>query len=45
MMGAPPPPPPGSADALEAQAMKNPFIQTPPLQRIDAKACVVYGLN
>ena len=42
---APPPPPPGSADALEVQAMKNPFIQTPPLQRIDAKACVVYGLN
>ena len=41
----PPPPPPGSADALEAQAMKNPFIQTPTLERIDAKACVVYGLN
>ena len=31
--------------ALEAQALKNPFIQTPPLERIDAKACVVYGLN
>ncbi len=48
MMAAPPPPPPpppGSADALEAQAIKNPFIQTPPLQRVDAKACVVYGLN
>ncbi len=41
----PPPPPPGSADALEAQAMKNPFIQTPPLERLDAKACVVYSLN
>ena len=47
MMAAPPPPPPapGSADALEAQALKNPFIQTPPLERLDAKACVVYGLN
>ena len=51
MMAAPPPPipvppvPPGSAEALEAQALKNPFIQTPPLERIDAKACVVYGLN
>ncbi len=48
MMAAPPPPPPpppGSAAALEAQAMKNPFIQTPTLERIDAKACVVYGLN
>jgi len=54
MMAAPPPPPPppppaapaqGTADYLEAQALKNPFIQTPPLQRLDAKACVVYGLN
>ena len=41
----PPAPPPGSAEALEAQALKNPFIQTPPLERIDAKACVVYSLN
>ena len=43
----PPPPAPaqGSAEALEAQALKNPFIQPPPLERIDAKACVVYGLN
>ena len=44
-----PPPPsapaPGTAEYLEAQAMKNPFIQTPPLQRLEAKACVVYGLN
>jgi len=45
MAAPPPPPPPGSADALEARAMKNPFIQTPALERIDAKACVVYGLN
>jgi uncharacterized protein YggE len=49
MMGVPapppPPPPPGSAEALEAQALKNPFIQTPPLQRLDATACVVYALN
>ncbi len=34
-----------SEDALEAKALANPFIQTPPLQRLDAKACVVYGLN
>lgn len=45
MAPPPPPPPPGSAQALEAQALKNPFIQTPPLERLDAKACVVYGLN
>ncbi|EGF92774.1 hypothetical protein ABI_12110 [Asticcacaulis biprosthecium C19] len=50
---APPPPPPapamapapGTADYLEAQALKNPFIQTPPLRRIDARACVVYAVN
>ncbi len=47
----PPPPPPApvmamdAAGALEAQAMKNPFIQTPPLERLEAKACVIYGLN
>ena len=45
MAAPPPPPPPGSADALEAQASKTPFTQTPPLERIDAKACVVYGVN
>lgn len=45
MAPPPPPPAPGSADALEAQALKNPFIQTPPLQRVEAKACVVYGLQ
>ncbi len=51
MMAPPPPPPPAPMAAmdatatLEAQALKNPFIQTPPLQRIDARACVVYGLN
>ncbi len=51
---APPPPPApaamanydvGSAEYLEAKALQNPFIQTPPLQRLEAKACVVYGLN
>ncbi len=35
----------GSAEYLEAKALKNPFIQTPPLQRLEAKSCVVYGLN
>ncbi len=35
----------GTAEYIEAQALKNPFIQTPPLQRMDARACVVYGLN
>ncbi|MGN6207376.1 SIMPL domain-containing protein [Asticcacaulis sp.] len=53
-MTAPPPPPAplamanyeaGSAEYLEAKALQNPFIQTPPLQRLEAKACVVYGLN
>jgi hypothetical protein len=39
------PPVPGSADYLEAKALQNPFIQTPPLQRLESKACVVYGLN
>jgi len=51
---APPPPQPApamaglalnSAEYLEAKALQNPFIQTPPLQRLEAKACVVYGLN
>ena len=52
---APPPPPQpapamaglalNSAEYLEAKALQNPFIQTPPLQRLEAKACVVYGLN
>ena len=49
----PPPPAPAAADSVSAddigafvdRALKNPFIQTPPLRRIDAKACVVYGLN
>jgi len=49
-----PPPPPAVApaeshmdadDALEAKALANPFVQTPPLQRLEATACVVYGLN
>jgi len=44
---APSPPPPAMAaeDALEAKALANPFVQTPPLQRLEATACVVYGLN
>ena len=33
------------ADALEAQALANPFVQTPPLQRLESTACVVYGLD
>lgn len=41
----PPPPPMGTAEYLEYMAMKNPFIQTPPLQRLNQTACVVYGLN
>lgn len=51
-MAAAPPPAPmtaglvaGSAEYLEAKALQNPFIQTPPLQRLEAKSCVVYGLN
>jgi uncharacterized protein YggE len=36
---------PGSAEYLEAKALQNPFIQTPPLQRLEAKSFVVYGLN
>ena len=52
-MAPPPPPAPaamanydvGTAEYLEARALQNPFIQTPPLQRLEAKACVVYGLN
>lgn len=51
---APPPPPipvppvpqgNETAEALQAKAMQNPFVQTPPIQRIEAKACVVYGLD
>lgn len=34
-----------NADELEAKAMQNPFVQTPPIRRIEAKACVVYGLD
>ncbi|MBW8733523.1 MAG: SIMPL domain-containing protein [Asticcacaulis sp.] len=48
-MAPPPPPAPAmamdGAEALEAKALANPFIQTPPLQRLEATACVVYGLN
>lgn len=48
---APPPPPPppapvaGSVEYLEAKALANPFIQTPPLQRLESTACVVYGVD
>lgn len=54
MARAAPPPPPipvppapvaGSAEYLEARALANPFIQTPPLQRLESTACVVYGVN
>ncbi len=44
-MAAPPPPPMAADEALEARALANPFIQTPPLQRLEATACVVYGLD
>ncbi len=30
---------------LEDRALQNPFIQTPPLKKLTATACVVYGLN
>ncbi|MBW8880768.1 MAG: hypothetical protein JF615_04885 [Asticcacaulis sp.] len=36
--------PPTAAD-IEAAAAKNPFLQIPPMQRIDATVCVVYELN
>lgn len=32
-------------DDLEARAANNAFVQTPPLQRLTAMACVIYGLN
>jgi uncharacterized protein YggE len=41
----PVPPVPGSAEALEAKALQNPFIQTPPIRRLESKACVVYALD
>lgn len=41
----PPPPPPGSAAYLEQRAQTNAFTQTPPLQRITAESCVIYGLE
>ena len=53
-VAAPPPPPPPppipvppvpAAEALEAKALQSPFIQTPPMRRLDAKACVVYALD
>lgn len=30
---------------LEAKALANTFLQTPPLQKLEATACVVYGVN
>jgi hypothetical protein len=51
VVDAAPPPPipvspvPGSAEALEAKALQNPFIQTPPIRRLESKACVVYALE
>ncbi len=45
LSAAPPPPPPGSAAYLEQQAQTNAFTQTPPLQRITAESCVIYGLE
>lgn len=53
-MAPPPPPAPammersyakGSVEHLEMMALKNPFIQTPPLNRIEARACVIYGIK
>ena len=35
----------GQLPDLEARALANTFIQTPPLQKLTATACVVYGLN
>lgn len=35
----------GSMAYVEEQAMKNLFIQTPPLMRLQARSCVVYGLK
>ncbi|MBW8880786.1 MAG: SIMPL domain-containing protein [Asticcacaulis sp.] len=37
--------PPGTVEYLEGEAARNPFIQTPPLQRLETKVCAVYGLN
>ena len=42
---APPPPPPSPEEQLEIKALKNPFVQTPPLQKLTATACVVYGVE
>ncbi|HVZ30459.1 MAG TPA: SIMPL domain-containing protein [Asticcacaulis sp.] len=41
----PAPPAPGTAEYLEAKALANSFIQTPPPQRLETTACVVYGVN
>lgn len=45
MVTAPPPSPMTAEQQLEVQALKNPFIQTPPMQELTEQACVVYGLN
>ena len=54
MAYAAPPPPPmmamatdtmAAVEQLEAKALKNAFIQTPPIYRLDSRACVVFGLK
>ena len=37
--------PPSQVGLLEAKALDNTFVQTPPLQRLAATACVVYGVE
>jgi len=53
-MSVPPPPPAmmmadsGQASAveqLEAKALVNAFVQTPPMNRMESRACVVFGLK
>lgn len=34
-----------SLETLEQKALNNPFVQSPPMKRLTAKSCVVYGLN
>ncbi len=49
LSAATPPAPatPGTAEvvALEARARQASYVQTPPLRHIEARTCVVYGLN
>jgi uncharacterized protein YggE len=39
------PPLAAAVEPLEAKALQNPFIQTPPIERLESKACVVYALE